>query len=239
MKDDSSVKEDQLAKRQDVKSVSGSKGKEIVQDMSMEVEPIATEENKAMASLEIKKGYYLFGINEVFSIDVMRCFPAPSNYVYRMLNKDYVKHLTIEFIEDPRLEDILAILMPFDPSTNLPIDKLSKEDVHNVVYWIISGQHSIGAAKRLQGSQNPKVTPQLRQQFKYRRSKIILNCPPRISREISKDVNISVAKSMQKEPFLDQLMQARSQWHANGCPSKPPPGVNQTKKDFQSWKVLI
>lgn len=205
MKDDSSVKEDQLAKRLDVKSVSGSKGQEIVQDMSMEV----TKENKAMVSLEIKKGYYLFGINEVFSIDVMRCFPAPSNYVYRMLNKDYVKHLTIEFIEDPWLEDILAILMPFDPSTNLPIDKLSKEDVHNVVYWIISGQHSIGAAKRLQGSQNPKVTPQLRQQFKYRRSKIILNCPPRISREISKYVNISVAtKSMQKEPFLDQLMQA-------------------------------
>ena len=87
-------------------------------------------------------------------------------------------------------EEILTIVMPFDPSTKIFLDKLAKEDVYNVNYWIISGQHSISAAKRLQGAKVAKVTPQLRQQFKYRRSKIILNCPPKISREISKDVNL-------------------------------------------------
>lgn len=103
----------------------------------------------------------------------------------------------------------------------------------------IGGQHSISAAKRLQAAKITKVTPQLHQQFKFRRSKIILNCPPKISREISKDANLSVAMSMQKEPFIDQLMQARAQWNANGRPSKPPLGVNQTKRDFESWKVLV
>lgn len=91
----------------------------------------------------------------------------------------------------------------------------------------------------MQAAKIAKVTPQLRQQFKFGRSKIILNCPPKISREISKDANLSVAMSMQKEPFIDQLMQARAQWNANGHPSKPPLGVNQTKRDFESWKVLV
>lgn len=236
-KDDSTIDQDRqkIAKGKMSKNV---EDKEAFEEDLMEIAaPI--EDNKALTSLEIKKGYYPFGINEVFSIDVTRCFPAPSNYVYRRLNQDWVRILTLDFIQEPKQEEILAILMPFDSSTKFPLDKLAKEDVHNVDYWIISGQHSISAAKRLQAAKVAKVTPQLRQQFKFRRSKIILNCPPKISREISKDANLSVAMSMQKEPFIDQLMQARAQWNANGRPSKPPLGVNQTKRDFESWKVLV
>jgi len=240
VKDDSTVKlnRPKSAETKRTKNASGSKDVEVLEEELLEIED-PKEDNKAMTSLENKKAYYPFGIDEVFSIDVMRCFPAPSNYVYRRLNPDWVKILTVDFIEKPQQEEILAILMPFDLSTNVPLDKIAREDVHNVHYWIISGQHSISAAKRVQGAKVAKVTPQLRQQFKYRRSKIVLNCPPKISREISKDANLSVAMSMQKEPFLDQLMQARAQWNANGRPSKPPPGVNQTKKDFESWKVLV
>ena len=240
-KDVSTIEEDQqnLATRKMTKSA---EDKVFLEEENMEIET-AVEDNKAMTSLEVKMRYYPFGINEVFSIDVTRCFPAPSSRVYRRLNPDWVKILTLDFIQEPKQEEILAILMPFDPSTKSPLEKLAKEDIHNVHYWIISGQHSISAAKRLQGAKVAKVTPQLRQQFKYRRAKIILNCPPKISREISKDANLSVAMSMQKEPFLDQLMQARAQWIANGRPSKPPPSINETKmkdlKDIEAWKVLV
>ena len=40
------------------------------------------EGSKAMEALEIKQSYYPFGVSTTFSIDVMQCFPAPSNYVY-------------------------------------------------------------------------------------------------------------------------------------------------------------
>lgn len=242
-------------KKQKMRMTSGDRGDELSEDELMEVDAAEHTEaqnenkgiedriegNKAMASLEIKKVYYPFGVNTSFSIDVMKCFPAPSNYVYRKLNPDWVKILTHDFVEDTKQEEILAILMPIDPNSKTPLSKLAKEDIHQVDYWIISGQHSISASKRLQQSKSTKVTPLLRRQFRFRRSKIILNCPPKITREISKDANISVAKSMQKEPFLDQLMQARSQWIANGRPNKPPPGINLSKKggDFDSWKVLL
>ena len=241
--------------KQKISRLSGDKAIVLSEDELMEVENLTIqikppsenkgiaakdEESKAMESLEIKKGYYPFGVDTTFSIDVMKCYPAPANYVYRKLNPDWVKILTYDFIEDTKQEEILAILMPINLASKTPLSALPKEDIHKVDYWIISGQHSISAAKRLQQTKSSKVTPLLQRQFKFRRSKIILNCPPKITREISKDANISVAKSMQKEPFLDQLMQARSQWNANGRPDKPPPSVHLSKAgdDFKSWKVL-
>lgn len=216
---------------------------DLIADSPQEVEIVGPslqmDENKALALLETKKAYYPFGSDSTFSIDVLSCFPAPANYVYRKLNKDWVKILTHDLIEDTKFEEILAIVMPFDPDSQLPLQVFTKEDIPHAKYWIISGQHSISAAKRLQKSTLPKVTPQLQQQFRYRKSKVLLNCPPKVSREISKDANISVAKSMQEEPFLDQLLQARSQWIANGRPNKPPPGVNISKKSSKSWEVMI
>ena len=67
----------------------------------------------------------------------------------------------------------------------------------------------------------------------------MVHCPPKISREISKKASILVAKSMQEEPFLDQLLQEQSQWIANGHPSKPLLGVNTSKKSSKAWEVTI
>ena len=122
--------------------------------------------------------------------------------------------LTLDIIKDTKFEEILGIVMPCDEHRNNPLQTFSKENINSATYWIISGQHSISAAKRLQNANLAAVTSALKSQFRYRKCKIILNCPAKISREISKDANISVAKSMQQEPFLDQLLQAQSQWIA-------------------------
>ena len=160
--------------------------------------PLAIEgiESKALAMLEIKKAYYPFGCESIFSIDVMNSFPAPAHYVYRKLNSDWVKILTNDMIEDTRFEEILAIVMPVDDNLSTPLQKLSQDKISSVKYWIISGQHSISAAKHLQLSDLDAVRIQLKQQFQYRRCKILLNFPPKVTREISKGANISVAKSM-------------------------------------------
>ncbi|MCO5567907.1 hypothetical protein L7F22_021603 [Adiantum nelumboides] len=195
---------------------------------------VEANENKALASMETKKTYYPFGFESNFSIDVMKCFPAPSHYVYRMLNKDWVKILTHDLIKDTKFQEILAIVMPIDEKLQRPLQTFTKDQISSATYWIISGQHSIVAAKHLQKSNLDKVSNQLRQQFRYRRCKILLDCPPKLSREISKDANISVAKSMQEEPFLDQLLQARSQWIANGRPRSTHTGIIGTKVDCET-----
>ena len=119
---------------------------------------VEANENKALALLETKKVYYPFGCESIFSIDVMNCFPAPSHYVYRRLNNDWVKILTLDLIEDAKFEEILGIVMPFDNNLKVPLQTFTKENISSATYWIISGQHSISAAKRLQKSNLPRVT---------------------------------------------------------------------------------
>ncbi|MCO5569843.1 hypothetical protein L7F22_023557 [Adiantum nelumboides] len=113
---------------------------------------VEANENKVLASIETKKTYYPFGFESNFSIDVMKCFPAPSHYVYRMLNKDWVKILTHDLIKDTKFQEILAIVMPIDEKLQHPLQTFTKDQISSATYWIISGQHSIVAAKHLQKS---------------------------------------------------------------------------------------
>ena len=128
---------------------------------------VETEDNKALVSLEAKKIYYPFGFDAVYSIDVLNCFPAPSYYVYRRLNPDWVKLLTLDMIQDTKFEEILGIVMPIDPVSKQPLQNFTKEEIPTATYWIISGQHSISAAKHLQTPGLPKVTMKLQQQFRH------------------------------------------------------------------------
>ncbi|MCO5558299.1 hypothetical protein L7F22_011878 [Adiantum nelumboides] len=104
---------------------------------------VEANENKALASIETKKTYYPFGFESYFSIDVMKCFPTPSHYVYRMLNKDWVKILTHDLIKDTKFQEILAIVMPIDEKLQHPLQTFTKDQISSATYWIISGQHSI------------------------------------------------------------------------------------------------
>ena len=126
---------------------------------------VEAEENKALALLDAKKTYYPFGVNAVFNIDVLRCFPAPAHFVYRRLNSDWVRMLTLDMIRDTKFEEILGIVMPCDDQLKAPLQTYNMNDINCTNFWIISGQHSISAAKRLQKSNLPVVTQKLKDQF--------------------------------------------------------------------------
>ena len=133
------------------------------QEKEIVIPSLEKEENKALALLEEKKSYYPFGCDVVFNLDVFNCFQAPASYVYRRLNIDWVKIFTHEMIEKTKINDILAIVMPNNPKSELPLQAFTKAYISTTKYWTISYQHSISVAKRLQKFELNKVTPQLLQ----------------------------------------------------------------------------
>ena len=78
--------------------------------------------------------YYPFGSDVVFTIDVLNCFCAPSQYVYKRLNSDWVKMLTLDIIKDTKFEEILGIVMPCDEHRNNPLQKFSEESINSATY---------------------------------------------------------------------------------------------------------
>ena len=205
---------------------------------SKHVDSMYKNVEKGVESLARWKSYYPFGMNASFEIDVMNCTIAPSHMVYRGLVKEHVTKLVREFCSKPQHCVVLADLIPYDPKTNLPLENVQRNKIQSLHYWIISGQHSIEAAKTLQKITYP-VLEMIKKTYKYRTSRILVNCPCKDSVEISKEANILLAKVMQKEPYLTQLKQARGQWVAFGRPSAPKAGSHKGDQVRRSWEVCI
>ena len=60
---------------------------------------------------------------------------------------EHVRNLFKEFIINSSDCSTKADLMPFDPKINTPLTSVDKANVHSYSYWVLSGQHSIEAAK--------------------------------------------------------------------------------------------
>jgi len=209
-----------------------------VATLSNHLDSMCKNVEKGVESLARWKSYYPFGMNASFEIDVMNCTPAPSHMVYRGLVKEHVTKLLREFCSKPQHCIVLADLMPYDPKTNLPLENVQRNKIQSLHYWIISRQHSIEAAKKLQHITYPSLE-MIKRTYRYRTSRILVNCPCKDSVEISKEANILLAKVMQKEPYLTQLKQARGQWVAFGRPSAPKAGSHKGDQVRKSWEVCI
>lgn len=143
-------------------------------------------------------------MNTYFEIDVMNCSKAPSHIVYRGLVEEHVTKLVTYFCSKPQSCVAVVDIMPYDPLTMLPLKTVNKENLNSLKYWVISGQHSIEAAKTLQMLSFENLEP-IKRAYRFRSSRILLNCPCKESIEISKEANILLAKVMQKEPYLTRL----------------------------------
>ena len=98
---------------------------------------------------------------------------------------EHVRNLFKEFIKNPKNCSTKEDLMPFDPKTNMPLTSVDKANVHSYSYWVLSGQHSIEAAKYLQVYPNPSVRDII-PVYAKRTSRIVLNCPKHICQLIRK-----------------------------------------------------
>ena len=128
--------------------------------------------------------------------------------------------------------------MPYDPLTNFP---LKTEEVHadkldTYQYWIISGQHSIMAARIFLRNKSQKYA--LRKMFYERRiARIVVDAPKEVAVRISKMENIETQTAMKTQPYVEVLKHGRGQWLAYSCPSKPKPGVPIGHDSRRLWDV--
>jgi len=139
--------------------------------------------DKGVESLARWKSYYPFGMNTYFEIDVLNCTRAPSHMVYRGIVPKHVTKLVREFCTKPQSCVVVADLMPYDPSTNLPLENVQNKKLHSYKYWVISGQYSIEAAKSLQMLKLYVLDP-IKETYRFRSSRILVNCPCKDSIEI-------------------------------------------------------
>ncbi|MCO5569559.1 hypothetical protein L7F22_023274 [Adiantum nelumboides] len=157
--------------------------------------------------------FFPFGPTTQFAIPVVKCEEAPPLYTYRTLAWDYVETLTNLFVNNPMAPATAAYLMPFVKENGkarpMQCEEVDRHKLETYDYWIISGLHSIHAARI------------------YIQKMCI---------ELSRMTNKESHNVMKNAPYLEQLKQLRDQWRAFGSPSKPQQGLPKTSLQRIPWK---
>ena len=182
--------------------------------------------------------YFKFGVQFTQLISVEQCNLAPDKYKCRPLSSVYVKFLLQQFAKHSRPVSNAADLMPYDPITKEPLktDEVHGDKLATYHYWIISGQHSIIAARAFLRNKSTQYASR-REFYKYRTARIVVDAPKEIVVRISKMENIETQTSMKTQPYVEVLKHGHGQWLAYSCPSKPKPGVPIGHKSQRLWDV--
>lgn len=220
------------------------------QIMSFEVKGVQMQFN--FPELATKKGekedfgfhlfekYFPFGSTTQFPILVDNCVEAPPLYTYRTLSWEYVEKLTGLFLKNPMSPATVAYLMPFIEENDKKRPMHSNEvEIHKLEtydYWIISGLHSIHAAKMYIQSSTPRCLA-TKHLYRTRNSRILVDCPADMCIELSRMTNMESHNVMKNAPYLEQLQQLRDQWIAFGSPVKPPQGLPKKSPQRVPWEV--
>ncbi|KAJ7518026.1 hypothetical protein O6H91_21G051600 [Diphasiastrum complanatum] len=112
-------------------------------------------------------------------------------------------------------------------------EELKKDLLHQYRYYIISGQHSIMAAKKLVLSLQ---CPNYLKQYYGKRLSRILCCLDTVELvKLSSKLNELQRNVMKRSPYQETLQQARKQWEEYGSPTKPLGGHSMQD---ENWKVV-
>ena len=128
--------------------------------------------------------------------------------------------------------------MPYDPITNMPLktDEVQGDKLASYNYWILSGQHSIIAARAFLRNKSTKYVSR-KEFYRYRTARIVVDAPKEVAVRISKMENIETQTAMKTQPYVEVLKHGRGQWLAYGCPTKPKPGVPMGHDSRIPWDV--
>ncbi|MCO5586769.1 hypothetical protein L7F22_040711 [Adiantum nelumboides] len=183
--------------------------------------------------------FFPFGPTTQFAIPVVKCDEAPPLYTYRTLAWDYVETLTNLFVNNPMAPATAAYLMPFVKENGkarpMQCEEVDRHKLETYDYWIISGLHSIHAAKIYIQSTTPRCLA-TKHLYATRNARILVDCQAEMCIELSRMTNKESHNVMKNAPYLEQLKQLRDQWRAFGSPSKPQQGLSKTSLQRIPWK---
>ncbi|MCO5566848.1 hypothetical protein L7F22_020530 [Adiantum nelumboides] len=184
--------------------------------------------------------YFKFEVQFTQLINVDQCNLAPDHFKCRPLSGVYVKFLLRQFAKHSRPVSNAADLMPYDPIKKKPLkaNEVHADKLATYHYWILSGQHSIIAARAFLRNKSMKYDSR-REFYKYRTARIVVDAPKEVAVRISKMKNIETQTTMKTQPYVEVLKHGRGQWLAYSCPRKPKAGVPRGHESQKDWDAFV
>ncbi|KAL3682700.1 hypothetical protein R1sor_000722 [Riccia sorocarpa] len=172
---------------------------------------------------------YTFGTSAVFPIAVEKIVEAPSIFVYRSVNENYVLETFKKMVEKPHITPQIADLLPYSKSKKMTVKldayaadkkiKMSEPEKvvkalsndSDIVFLAISGQHSSRAQQLI--LQERRLPKKIHNQNCFRKSRILDGQFESYKyHDISFQDNKNNEEAIFIPSFVECLRQARKQW---------------------------
>ena len=170
---------------------------------------------------------------------------APPDIVYRGIVDQQKEQLLKEFksMSFIRLRVPIVVLPILGDEENVQMIYPSKprfpEDIMNGSFWIIGGQHSVVAAREAVQYFNLKggnrITPSQRKSLLEHEIVVVWSLDKAVLIALSKILNKKSEERDAKSIVQSQILQARQNWHLQGCPM---PSFYGAKHDAR-WNVSL
>lgn len=167
---------------------------------------------------------------------------APNHYLCRTLDPPEVNERLKGYINHKNRPASCAYLMPIKymgEKHGIPLTKeqLSEAKLQEYSYWIIDGQHSIYAAKVVMYNKLPPEKMDLKDIYRFRKARIVVNAPAEVCVAISRLANLEAQALFKKQPYGEILKHLRAQWVHYNKPSRPTPGLIKGHSSRIDWDV--
>ncbi|MCO5611338.1 hypothetical protein L7F22_065591 [Adiantum nelumboides] len=189
--------------------------------------------------------FFPLGLYREFEIPVAKCFLAPEHIICRSMSEDKLEIILGWFTSTANNPTSCAYLMPIDwvqehKAIPKKKDQVKVEDIQNYDYWIVDGQHSISCAKMLVTTDDlDEGLVHLKDVYRYRKARIIVDAPTQVTVAISRIANIEAQALLTKQPYNDILKHLRAQYIHYGKPSRPGLGIAKRHASRVSWDLYI
>ncbi|KAL3676202.1 hypothetical protein R1sor_026150 [Riccia sorocarpa] len=198
---------------------------------------------------------YPFGTSAVFPIAVEKIVEAPSIFVYRSVNDNYVLETFKKMVEKPHITPQIADLLPYSKSKKMTVKldayaadkkiKMSEPEKvvkalsndSDIVFLAISGQHSSRAQQLI--LQERRLPEKIRNQNRFRKSRILDGQFESYKyHDISFQDNKNNEEAVFVPSFVECLRQARKQWIELRRP-RSVQGSNAKNPIFEHFKSIV
>lgn len=176
---------------------------------------------------------FFMGRDFKFQVNIAQCHLAPPEKCVRSMEDDYVEWIILQMLAGQWKDDRQTIVIMPQGLRRMPTEEMWPE-ISRGDFWLIDGQHSVQAAKKIQ--LDPTVTPQLKERYKVWNALVVWSENETILSDISRFFNMGNKQKAYQPSWIRNIMASREVWEFYGKPPKE--RENATNKN-PKWEVSI
>ena len=170
-----------------------------------------------------------------FDVDISQCHDAPAEKCVRAKEEAYVNWIVTQIMSDTFKEDRQTIVVMPQGLQRMPTPDMW-ENIKKGDFWLIDGQHSVAAAKKIQTMVDWMDPTNQKERLKTWKALVVWSDDDTKLNDISRFFNMGNKTKAYQASWIRNIMASRDVWVHYG---RPPRERENAKDKNPKWEVSM